>query len=163
MCTSAVQRNKILPAFGLQCLCHSQLLPWWNSSQTGRTCVTCLLMWGYALNYKNRRRKIKKYVDGTKQVMRLYAQRNMKARCHGKARCIFKYSVCLCSCLHYPTYKPYIFCSLLYRHLWPFRLYSIFTHYHIKDNIFVKKIYWTLNTVFARVISAPAYFAHPNF
>ena len=61
MCTNAVQKNKKfwLHLFNGVCVipscCHGGIL-----LRLGVTCVTCLLMWGYALDYKNRSRKTKK-------------------------------------------------------------------------------------------------------
>jgi hypothetical protein len=49
-------------------------------------------------------------------------------------------SVCLYSCLSCPAYKSYLFCAVLYCHLWPFWFYHIFQYYLINGTIFGKKV-----------------------
>jgi hypothetical protein len=48
--------------------------------------------------------------------------------------------VYLCSCLRYSACKSYLFCVVLYCHLWPAWLYHIFPHYLIYGTIFGKKV-----------------------
>jgi hypothetical protein len=46
-------------------------------------------------------------------------------------------SVCLYSCVTYPSGKSHLFCAVLYCHLWPVWLYHIFPHYLTNGTIFV--------------------------
>jgi hypothetical protein len=48
--------------------------------------------------------------------------------------------VCLYSCLSYAAPKSYLFCAVLYCHLWPVWLYHILPHYLINGTIFGEKV-----------------------
>jgi hypothetical protein len=48
--------------------------------------------------------------------------------------------MCLYSCLNYSVCNLLLFYTVLYCHLWPVWLYSIFPHYLINGTIFGKKI-----------------------
>jgi hypothetical protein len=57
-------------------------------------------------------------------------------------------SVCLYSCLSYPACKLHLFCAVLCCHLWPVRLYHIFSHYPMNGTTSGEKNYWKLNACF---------------
>jgi hypothetical protein len=54
---------------------------------------------------------------------------------HYKSNKYYIFLVCVCS-LIYPAYSAHA----PYCHLWPVRLYNIFSHYYINDTIFKKKL-----------------------
>jgi hypothetical protein len=48
--------------------------------------------------------------------------------------------VCVCICILALIIQHYLFCNVLYCHLWPVWLYHTFLHYLINGTIFEKKI-----------------------